>query len=145
MQLSSKLITIAALVIPSVLASPVPSGTYWDEDCGCEKPHPQPAKAPVANVNVGNQCGQFGTQSNFCFNGGQYTALSGSCNGGDVYCCQSSPWQNGVFNSNTGNCQTTTVNNYGSTSSSSSSPSSSSTGGLLGTATDLVGKVTSAL
>ncbi|KAL0563373.1 hypothetical protein V5O48_018694 [Marasmius crinis-equi] len=148
MQFSAKLVTLAALVAPAVLASPVPGGTYWDEDCGCEKPHPTVVPIPPgSNINAGNQCGQYGTQNNFCFNGGKYSALTDSCNGSSVYCCQSNPIQNGVFNSNTGNCQTITVNNYGSTSTSSSSSSSGSglNGGLLGAVGGLVNKVTSAL
>ncbi|KAL0566885.1 hypothetical protein V5O48_015109 [Marasmius crinis-equi] len=59
--------------------------------------------APTANT--GNYCpGSY--VYNVCCNGGLLNCAfaQGVCTGGDVYCCQSNPMQNGVFNSNTGNC-----------------------------------------
>ncbi|KAL0574350.1 hypothetical protein V5O48_007612 [Marasmius crinis-equi] len=155
MQLSVKSFAILAAVLPTVIASPL--GVVWDEQCGCHKtvtptPTPTPTttpcttttsstyvpptpKVPTSSINTGNHCGQYGTTNNYCFNGGQYNGLTDSCNGGSVYCCQNSPWQNGMFNQNAGNCQSITVNNYGSGSGSGSGSSarpSTTSAGLVG-------------
>ncbi|KAL0566886.1 hypothetical protein V5O48_015110 [Marasmius crinis-equi] len=95
----------------------------------------QPQSA-TPTVNTGNYC-PGGYVYNVCCNGGLLNCAfaQGVCTGGDVYCCQSNPMQNGVFNSNSGNC---VLNQSTSSASGGSGSGSAANKGLL---EDLLGGV----
>ncbi|KAL0566889.1 hypothetical protein V5O48_015113 [Marasmius crinis-equi] len=88
----------------------------------------QPQSA-APTVNTGNYC-PGGYVYNVCCNGGLLNCAfaQGVCTGGDVYCCQSNPMQNGVFNSNSGNC---VLNKSSSSASSAGSGAANANKGLL--------------
>ncbi|KAL0565213.1 hypothetical protein V5O48_016817, partial [Marasmius crinis-equi] len=121
MQLSTALNALftLAVALQVVIATPVPGGQQGGKSS-------QTQSAPT--TNTGNYC-PGGYVYNVCCNGGVLNCAfaQGVCTGGDVYCCQNNPMQQGTFNANSGNC----VLNKTSSSSGSSGSSGSTDQGAL--------------
>ncbi|KAL0567738.1 hypothetical protein V5O48_014260 [Marasmius crinis-equi] len=111
-----------------------------------------PVGSPASSapsVNTGNYC-PGGYVYNVCCNGGLLNCAfaQGVCTGGDIYCCQSNPMQEGVFNSNSGNCILNKSSSSGSSASGGSGAANKGSletllGGVGGTLDKTLGTTTS--